>query len=164
MSSMYHLVKVHYKPRFSQGMHYPLNEDREPPTKPANQEPHPDVGAAENQERGPEATQEPEPVYTVIGEPVVPEEDTDVITIVLATHPALSNHQQDEEPSEPEGDQWPVPPVSRRRRFVPLGWMLVGVALVLAGVLIVTQVLPWWETSATVTIGPVTQPVSTTLT
>lgn len=160
---MYHLLKDHHKPRLSQGMYYPLNEDREPPTKPGNQEPHPDVGATENQEPGPEAAQEPEPVYTVIGEPVVPEEDTDAITIVLDTHPELSDHQQDEEPSEPKGDQWPVPPVSRRRHFIPLGWMLVGVALVLAGVLVVTQVLPWWETSAIVTIVPVTRSASATL-
>src|SRR5258708_36708570 len=41
--------------------------------------------------------------------------------------------------------------------------MLTGMALILAGFLVVTQVIPWFETSATITLVPLTQPVRITL-
>lgn len=163
---MYHLLKGQRKPRVYQGVYFPLNERQEAEPgatqEPEKREPVTEAGATQEP---PTDTAESEPVYTVIGEPVEVTEATEEpgITIVIDPHPALLDNQQDEETSETEPDDWPVslPP---RRRLAPLGWSLVGVALVLVGVLVVMLVLPWLETSATVTIVPLTQAVSTTVT
>lgn len=170
---MYHLLKGQRKPRVYQGIYYPLDEHRESEPEatqePGKQEPVTEAGATREQEppANLEATQErePEPVYTVIGEPVEAAEATEepgITTIVIDPPPALLDDWQ-EEASEAEPDDWPGPPPTRRR-LAPLGWSLVGMALVLVGVLVVMLVLPWLETSATVTIVPLTQTVSTTMT
>jgi len=102
-------------------------------------------------------------VYTVLGEIVIPDEESNIPTIIL--NPAYDDGQPGEEAEQSESwdSQWQAYPASRRR-FAPVGWALVGAALVLTGVLVVALVVPWWETSATVTIVPLTQPISTTLT
>lgn len=177
---MYHLLKSQRKLRIYQSLYYPLNENQKPGPEPgATQEPEPgSQQPATEQESGDEAgaTQkreresrtelnkaEQEPVYTIIGELVEATQETGITTIVLDPHSTLFEDQQDEETSEPELDNWSGP-LTTRRRLAPLGWSLVGVALVLVGVLIVTLVLPWLGTSATVTIVPLTQPVNTSLT
>lgn len=86
---MYHLLTRSHTPRFSQGGCSSSKEKRElPPREPelemrAIEEPEPPT------EREGETTEEPEdqePVYTVTGEPVLPEE-TEATTIVLDTCP-----------------------------------------------------------------------------
>lgn len=165
---MHHLLKSLYQPRFNHSLYHPLNES----TKPGKPEPaiewEPEQGAAQESkpQREPEAkreTTEPEPIYTIIGEPVIPTEESDVTTIFIDLHPVPSDEQQGEKMSEPEPDGWPLSS-TMRRHLAPLGWSLIGMALVLASVLAVMLVLPWWEPSATVTIVPLTQAVSTTFT
>jgi hypothetical protein len=169
---MYHLLKGQQKPRLYHGVYSPLSEHPEPEPGATDPEPgsHPgtEPGATPDPRPEPEietgaSQEEPEPIYTIIGEPVLPTEEAEATTIVLDRHPAPVDEQQDEEPDEAEHAPWSVrPPL--RRRLAPLGWTLVGMALVLVGVLVVTRVIPWWQTSATVTIVPWTQPVRTTLT
>jgi len=165
---MYHLLQGQHKPRVYQSVYYPLNERREPEagtiSQPGKREPHAEMGATQEQEPAAETDEaEQEPVYTVIGEVVEPTKEPGVTTIVVDPHPALLGERQDEETNEPEQDDWPLS-LTMRRRLAPLGWSLVGMALVLVGVLVVMLVLPWWEPSATVTIVPLTQAVNTSFT
>lgn len=163
---MYHLLKDQQKPHICQGVYYPLNENREPEPRATDPEPgsHPGTEAGNTQERKREpeteaktgntqgqtgepetevgATQEePEPVYTVIGEPIISAEEAEVTTIVLDLHSAPFDDQQDEEADAGEQDHWPAHP-PMRRRLAPVGWTFVGMALVLVGVLVVTLVIP----------------------
>jgi hypothetical protein len=165
---MYHLLKCSHKPRLYQGTYYSLTERREtgPEMGATDREPLAEVEASSTGTTNREPSTEPEdrePIYTVIGEAIVPEEEADTVTILIKTHPALSECQQDEGPEDTEPEENPYLSF-RRRRLAPVGWMLVGVALVLAGVVVVTLLLPWWEASATVTIVPITHPISTTFT
>lgn len=170
---MYHLLKGQQKPRIYQGVYYPLNENREPgpgatDPEPGSRDPETEMGAMQERTQEPGtaagATQEdPEPAYIVIGEPVIPTEEAEATTIVLDIHSAPLDDQQDEGADDAKQDHWPPPPPVRRR-LASVGWTLVGMALVLVGVLVMTLIIPWWQTSATVTIVPWTQPISTTLT
>ncbi|HEU5375456.1 MAG TPA: hypothetical protein VFV38_08460 [Ktedonobacteraceae bacterium] len=155
---MYHLLKSQPRPRVSRRLADPCYANQEPGSQEPTAELEPEIEAR--------ATTEPEdqePVYTVIGEPVIPAEEAEGTTIVLAIQPATLDDQQRKDASEPEQMPWFVA-LTRRRHLASLGWLLVGVALVLVGVLVVTLVLPWLEPSATVTIVPVAQPVSASFT
>lgn len=146
---MYHLLKSLYQSRFNHSLYHPLNENTEPTIE---------------WEPGQGATQEPEAAIEMTElEPVIHTEESDVTTIFIDLHPVLSDGQQDEKTSEQEPDGWQLSS-TMRRHLAPLGWSMIGIALVLVGVLAVMLVLPWWEPSATVTIVPMTQAISTTFT
>jgi hypothetical protein len=161
---MYHLL--HRRPSWPyEGVVYPVRAIQEkPPTEP---EPEATSEEAAPASEPPAATDqepvsEPEPVYTVIGEPVFPEPEAESTTILVIVPP---ESQPEEETAEPEHQQVPSDPAPRLRRLAPLGWMLAGFLLVLAGVLVMTQILlPWLTPSATITLVPKTKPISTTLT
>ena len=167
---MYHLLQTTSTPRRAYSPSGVLTIGSEPPTEPDREKALP----AEEQSASPESEAfrpeeqptEAETTYTVIGELLPPEEDAPT-TIILDTLPVpLETQAEAEEAEEQVEEEVTLPPLPSRspKRLVPLCWTLFGGAIVLLAVLVVTQLLPWWTPSATVTIVPRTQSITTTLT
>ena len=149
---MYHLLTVPGAPRRTRPV------SRVP--APVNEQPgEPEEEAAFEPEEGQPIEAE---VTYPIGEPVVPEKGEPTV-IVIETLPVPADDQPEEH--APEDAPRPLSSSSPHRSpLAPIGWTLAGFGIILALVLVGTQVLPWWTPVAIVTIVPVTRPLRTTMT